>query len=91
MHDESSPGPPSDDDRDWRFTISGTVTARDQASAVARIRRTLTVLGFRDVGDGTLWLDRPSGPRDDLGMALGEIMLSVDDLGIEPTDESSDA
>lgn len=69
-------------DKRFTFTITGDVSADDDDEARSRVLRLLGILGFRDIGDGTLWLDRPSGPFDDLGMALGELTFDVTGVSI---------
>lgn len=64
------------------FVIRGEVTAETREQALDRVMRMLRVVGFADVGDGSLWLNRPSGPMDDVGMALGEDTYSVTSIEI---------
>jgi hypothetical protein len=73
------------DDREYIFKVAGTIHARDDEEALARLTRTLTVLGFTDVGDGTLSLDRPKDVMDDYGMAMpiGEYPVSITNVAVE--------
>ena len=64
----------------YRYTITGTINALSEFEARTRVVRVLNVLGFEDIGDGTLWLNRPRSAYDDHGMALGEITMYVDDV-----------
>ena len=43
------------DDRDYTFTLGGTIDARGEEEALARLMQALRDFGFADVGDGTLW------------------------------------
>ncbi|MGH2820501.1 MAG: hypothetical protein ACRDJ5_07600 [Actinomycetota bacterium] len=73
----------------YRFTITGTVTAPSRQTAWDRIHVALRTFGFSDVGDGTLWLNRPRDRDDIEGRLLGAAMISVLDLTVD-TEESKD-
>ena len=64
------------------FSITGRVDAETPDQARDRVLRLLRHVGFKDIGDGTLWLERPAGPFDDAGMALAEETFYVDTLEI---------
>ena len=51
--------------------------------ARTRVVRVVNVVGFENIGDGTLvWLNRPRSAYNDHGMALGEITMYVDDVDV---------
>lgn len=67
---------------EFTFEVKGRVTAKDREQALERLSRALRIFGFGDIGDGSLWLDRPKGSKDDLGMALAGMDLYIDDIEI---------
>ena len=70
-------------EQEYPFAIRGRVSAASADEAHGRVLRALRIFGFGEVGDGSLWLDRPKGPMDDVGMALGDVMFSVDEIEVD--------
>jgi hypothetical protein len=73
---------PRDETQKLTFTIRGRIVARDVEEGTERLLRALRVFGFEDLGDGSLWLNRPRNGLDDTGMALGEMSIEIDDLDV---------
>ena len=77
------------DARDYTFTLTGTISARDEDEALSRVQTMLDALDFRDTtGDGTLRLNRPEGANSIRDMALREYRVSITDIGIGHASEA---
>ena len=66
---------------EYAYKVDGRIEADSADEAHRRLERVMRVLGFADIGDGSLWLNRPRDAKDDVGMALGELTIYID--GIE--------
>jgi len=68
--------------KEYAYRIEGRIEADSPNEARGRVVRVMRVLGFADIGDGSLWLNRPSGAMDDVGMALGELTIRIDAIEV---------